>query len=195
MSKRARFAVLLAAIAVAVVALDQWTKYLARVHLSTNEVYRFLPGVLEFQLHMNDGASLGMFGGNRALLVGVSAVASIAVAAVMFCYKKLSGGERIGLALILGGAVGNLIDRAASGLVTDMLYFPWIEKIPLMPSFVCNVADIAITFGVATLIIGFIVDDVRERRAKKSSAEGGNGLDAAPHDASDTPNDGSNGDE
>lgn len=185
MSKRARFAVLLAAIAVAVVALDQWTKYLARVHLSASEVYRFLPGVLEFQLHMNDGASLGMFGGNRALLVGVSAVASIAVAAVMFCYKKLSGGERIGLALILGGAVGNLIDRAASGLVTDMLYFPWIEKLPLLPSFVCNVADIAITFGVATLIIGFIVDDVRERRAKKSEAAGD-----TSNDASDEPSDG-----
>lgn len=168
MSKRARFALLLAAIAVAVVALDQWTKYLARAHLSANEVYRFLPGVLELQLHMNDGASLGMLGGNRALLVGVSAVASIAVAAVMLCYGKLSRGERIGLALILGGAVGNLIDRAASGLVTDMLYFPWIEKLPLLPSFVCNVADIAITFGVATLIVGFIVDDVRERRAKKA---------------------------
>lgn len=194
MSKRARFALLLAAIAVAVVALDQWTKYLARVHLSANEVYRFLPGVLELQLHMNDGASLGMLGGNRALLVGVSLVASIAVAAVMFCYKKLSGGERIGLALILGGAVGNLIDRAASGLVTDMLYFPWIEKLPLLPSFVCNVADIAITFGVATLIIGFIVDDVRERRAKRAEIAGEpteNASEAADSEQSD----GRNGDE
>lgn len=179
MAKKTRFTVLLAAIAVAVVALDQWTKYLARVHLSANEVYRFLPGVLELQLHMNDGASLGIFGGNRALLVGVSLVASIAVAAVMLMYKKLSRAERVGLALILGGAVGNLIDRAASGLVTDMLYFPWIEKLPLLPSFVCNVADIAITFGVAVLIVGFIVDDVRERRAKKLDASDTESADAA----------------
>lgn len=170
MSKKRGFAALLAAIAVVAAALDQWTKYLARVHLSASEVYRFLPGVLEFQLHMNDGASLGIFGGDRALLVGVSLVASIAVAAVMFAYKKLSRAERVGLALILGGAVGNLIDRAASGLVTDMLYFPWIEKLPLLPSFVCNIADIAITFGVATLIVGFIVDDIRERRAKRAEA-------------------------
>lgn len=76
--------------------------------------------------------------------------------------------------------------RAASGLVTDMLYFPWIEKLPLLPSFVCNVADIAITFGVATLIIGFIVDDVRERRAKKSEAAGDTSNDASDESSDGT---------
>ncbi len=165
-----KLTVVLLAIAAAVVGIDQYVKYLARVHMGNGEVYRFLPGVLELQLHMNDGASLGMFSGNRVLLVLTSVVGSLLIGGGMLLYRNLTTGERVALSLILGGAVGNLIDRAASGFVTDMLYFPWIGKIPLLPEFVCNVADIAITFGVAAMIICLIIGYVRERREKKAAA-------------------------
>ena len=168
--KKARLNAFLAAIAAAVVVLDQLTKYLAREHLG-HGLLTLIPGFLELELHMNNGASLGIFGGQRWLLVTVSAVMAIAVIAAMYGMKKFSTKERVTLAFILGGAVGNLIDRAASGLVTDMLYFPWISKIPLLPDFVCNVADIAIVFGVIAFLIFFLIEDKKRTAAEASEAE------------------------
>ena len=166
--KRSKLNAVLTAIAAAVVVIDQLIKYLAREHLDGG-VLTLIPGFLQVQLHMNDGASLGILGGARWLLVAVSVVMSLVVIWAAFFTKNFSAKERVCLAFVLGGAVGNLVDRAASGLVTDMLYFPWISKIPLLPDFVCNVADIAIVFGVAAFLIFFIIEDRKRTAAKKST--------------------------
>ncbi len=166
MKNRKFYLVLAAMIAVGTVALDQWTKQLARTYLDVGETLTPLYGFLELKLHMNDGASLGIFGGERWMLVAVSAIMAVAVAAYIFLMKSISRGEMITLSFVLGGAVGNLIDRAASGLVTDMLFFPWIGKIPLLPDFVCNIADIGIVLGMFAFVIFFFLAD-RKREAKK----------------------------
>lgn len=169
MKKNSLFTALLAFIAAATVGLDQLTKYLAREHLGDGMLVA-VPGVLELKLHMNDGASLGILGGERWLLVTVSVVMAIAVAFVVFFVRSFSRGERVTLAFVLGGAIGNLIDRAASGLVTDMLFFPWIGKIPLLPDFVCNVADIAIVLGMFAFVVFFYIADKKRTAAKKAAS-------------------------
>ena len=163
--KRSKLNAVLTATAAAVVIVDQLVKYLAREHLDGG-VLTLIPGFLQAQLHMNNGASLGILGGARWLLVAVSVVMSLVVIWAAFFAKNFSARERVCLSFVLGGAVGNL---AASGLVTDMLYFPWISKIPLLPDFVCNVADIAIVFGVAAFLIFFIIEDRKRTAAKKAT--------------------------
>ena len=76
---------------------------------------------------------------------------------------------RVAAGLIVGGFLGNFGERLLFGSVVDMLYFPWL------PWFICNVADIAICFGVAMLVISTLLrpQDWRERR-ENDSAAGGN---------------------
>ena len=129
-----------------VVVLDQLTKHLI---WRNGRNYELIDGYLNITLVKNAGAAFGMFQGARAFFIVASVVA---VALVIYVGAKLPRAERMRrfwLGLILGGAVGNLIDRAAFGEVIDFLqigvaghYWP-----------VFNVADMGVTIGAALLIL------------------------------------------
>jgi signal peptidase II len=134
-----------------VVSLDQWTKNMAEAYLLYNQPESILP-VLDFTLRYNPGAAFSFLanqdGWQRYFLSILAAVVSLVLA---FWILRLKSQERllgIGLALVLGGALGNLYDRVALGHVVDFISFHWGDW--YFPAF--NVADSAISVGAVFLI-------------------------------------------
>lgn len=157
-------------IAALIAAADQIVKAAARACLEGRGELETIPGLMHLCLSRNTGASLGMLGGQRVLLAVLSAAAAGFLVYLIVKKKLDTKPEYLGLSFVLGGAVGNLIDRVFAGYVTDMLIFPWIGKIPLLPDFICNVADVFITFGAVIFIIAYILAEIKRERAAKSAA-------------------------
>lgn len=139
-----------ASLALAVIALDQLTKVILRETLALGE-REWLAQFFAFSHVANDGGAFGLFGGANTVLA-VSAVVAIGVVAIYYLFPPLDHWlVRSGLALILGGAVGNLLDRIYQGHVTDFIDFIHF------PAF--NVADAAINVGVAAIVIAILFGD------------------------------------
>jgi signal peptidase II len=142
-----------------VIVLDVATKQAVLASLRPGETVPILP-VFTLVLAFNPGAAFsflaGASGWQRWVFAGIAAVASFVI-----IWLLRRGGSRVycaGLALILGGALGNLWDRLTLGHVVDFLLFHWREW--SYPAF--NVADSAITVGAALIII----DSFRARRGE-----------------------------
>lgn len=140
MSWRPDRALLTAAV---VIIIDQWSKWLAFSQLTPGESDSILPGVSLGQTR-NEGIAFGIFAGKPWI---VFSLMGIALAVLVWFYLRHRGRPGLWLAtgLLLGGAIGNAIDRIALGYVRDFI------ELPHFPSF--NVADIAITFGVIVLVL------------------------------------------
>jgi signal peptidase II len=125
-----------------VVGLDQLTKHTLASSVAPGEQRKFLPAI-ELVHVRNTGVAFGFLSGGGFLVLAFTALALV----VLVSYLVLRP-ERALLwlptGMLIGGAVGNLIDRAAHGAVTDFI------KLPLWPAF--NVADISITFGIVALL-------------------------------------------
>jgi signal peptidase II len=149
----ARTTVAAGAVAAGVVLVDQLTKALVRDNLAYGEQRDLLAGIDLVNVR-NSGVAFGFLEGGGAVLVVGTAVALLAL--VIF-FATHTGRRLVWLptGLLLGGAVGNLIDRARDGSVTDFVKFPHF------PAF--NVADMAITFGVVALI--YVLEGPPRRRA------------------------------
>lgn len=133
--------------AAAVLALDQATKALASSHLLLGQPVPILGNLARLTLVHNSGAAFGLFPGSRLPFILVSALA-IAVVLYLFArdaYRSL--GNRLLLGCILGGALGNLLDRVRWGRVVDFIDVGWGAL--RWPVF--NVADSAVTLGVILL--------------------------------------------
>jgi signal peptidase II len=140
--------------AVAVVALDQTTKFLALERLFEGDPVPVIRGFFSLTLVRNRGLAFGMLGAMPTewrWVVALLSLAALTVLAVIGARLLPSGGAftRLALGLIFGGAVGNLIDRWRFGAVVDFLDFYWRGY--HWPAF--NVADSAITVGVAVLAL------------------------------------------
>ena len=155
---------ILAALAAVIVGLDQWTKWLTVTHIpSTNgsAVVKAIPGFFHITHIKNTGAAWSMLEGQTWLFVLVTA-AFFAIVGVLIWKKVLQKKfELVCLAMIAGGALGNLIDRVVSGAVTDMIRLEFVN----FPVF--NVADCFVTTGCALLIVYVLFFD----RPKKSPPE------------------------
>jgi len=137
-------------LAIAVVLIDQLSKAWALGGLADGRVHPLLPGLIQQRLVFNTGAAFSLLTGNVWLLGLVSA--AVAVALVAWIH---TGGPRprlqiVGLGLLLGGAVGNGLDRWRLGSVIDFLEFVPIS----FPVF--NGADVAINLAVAALVIDWL---------------------------------------
>lgn len=132
-------------LAASVVAVDLAAKALARHFLVPGGSVDLLPGV-SLGLSYNSGMAFGLLQGKRWLLLVGGAV--IAAGLVFWLRRERSGQSRVGLSLILGGALGNVIDRLARGAVTDFID---LHAFGLQwPTF--NIADTALTLGVLALL-------------------------------------------
>jgi signal peptidase II len=130
------------AVAIAVVVADQAVKALIRSTIDRGDAVDLILGIKLVNVR-NDGIAFGIFSGGGAVLV-IFALAALAALLVFFLRHRNRPLVWLPTGLLIGGAAGNLIDRAREGAVTDFIDFPaW-------PAF--NVADIAITFGVLTLL-------------------------------------------
>jgi signal peptidase II len=148
-----RGAALEAAVIVVVVALDQATKLLVRTEVPVHGSVPLVPDLLNIVHVRNTGAAFGFlnavdfpYKAAVVALVATAALAGIAIyAARMSSHERLA---RVGLALILGGAIGNLIDRLALGSVVDFVDV----VIAGWHFWAFNVADSAITVGVVAML-------------------------------------------
>lgn len=156
-----------AVIAAIVVALDQWTKALTRSNIEVGEVRAFVPGVLDLTHIHNRGAAWGMFQGHATTLAIVAIVVVIALAAVVIARRRTSLVEMISFGLIVGGAIGNLIDRITQGYVTDMIRTAFID----FPVF--NIADSAVTVGTAVFVVWALLLAPRDPVTEHSSEDEG----------------------
>ena len=135
----------------AVVLLDQWTKHLAQTWLAEHGPVTLIPGGLFLRLVHNRGVAFGQLANGGPLLVVAAAVAVVCI--VVYRHRLLQAGGTLhpllslGLALPLGGAIGNMIDRIRWGQVTDFIDLGWFP--------VFNVADSAITVGAVCLFSYF----------------------------------------
>lgn len=145
----------------AIVALDQWTKHWVESNLAIGEALPSILGIFHITHTKNDGSAWGMLSGHTWLFVLVM-VLFIGLLAVMIWKKWLTKrAEWVCLAAVLGGGIGNVIDRLfKDGLVTDMICTDFID----FPVF--NVADCFITCGCIALMIYVIFFD---REKKKDS--------------------------
>ncbi len=142
--------VFLTLFAAAIAAVDQWTKALAAAQL-TDTVDVLIPGWLELRYVTNDGMALSMLSGARWLFVVVGV---LFVALVIWAVAKKHVTKKPELwciAAIVGGAIGNLIDRVVTGKVIDMICVPWFSTF--------NVADIFITVPAVILILYIMIFD------------------------------------
>lgn len=140
-----------------IVAADQITKALVREALALHESLTIVPGLLALTRVHNTGAAFGMF--NTAEFPGktvvIAVVAALALAGVAWYALSVPLGERLarlGVSAILGGAVGNLIDRATAGYVLDFVDVSWRG----WHFWAFNVADAAITVGVILMILDLL---------------------------------------
>jgi signal peptidase II len=150
-----RLRALYLALAAAVVLLDQATKMAIRAWIPLHERIVVIPGFFDVTHVQNTGAAFGLFAGAtspyRPILLNAVAFL-VFVLVLVYAIKSPVHWKRLQLALagILGGAVGNLIDRVGSGAVTDFLRLHAADRWE-WPSF--NVADSAITVGVVLLAL------------------------------------------
>jgi signal peptidase II len=144
-----------ALVAAGVVALDQATKALVRATVDEGERIAVFPGV-EIVRTRNTGVAFGALSGGGAVVTLVVAVA-LALLLVYFATHVRRPLFWLPTAMLLGGAIGNVIDRARGGGVTDFVQLPLN-----FPAF--NVADMSITFGVIVLLYVLERDDAPARR-------------------------------
>lgn len=150
-------------LAAVIIGADQVVKYLVRVNIPLGEHVSFLPGVMDLTFVQNTGAAFSMLEEHTWLLTLLSGV--VAVILVILMAKKIlphwSG--QLSLGLLLGGAIGNFIDRLLLGYVTDMFAATFLN----FPVF--NVADIAVVVGGILLCIHVIL--FMKDEDKKEGAE------------------------
>lgn len=132
-------------IALGIVALDQLTKALVRASFAPGESLTVIPGVLHLTYVRNVGAAFGLLPGARPLFITTSLFVLFVVAVYWIRYRPRPWPLVVGLALVCSGAVGNLIDRALAGRVTDFFDLAFMD----FPVF--NIADSAIVIGVGVL--------------------------------------------
>lgn len=148
-----------------IVLLDQLTKYLIRSNLALGEIYRPDLWITQFAriVHwQNTGAAFGMFQSLGNVFMILSMIVSVAI---IYYYPQVPRQDRLirlAMAMLLGGAVGNLVDRLYQGYVTD---FVSISEFPVF-----NIADACISLGVVVLFVGMWFQE-REKEASKEAVD------------------------
>ena len=154
-----------ASLSLFLVLLDQVSKAIVVVNISRFEAVPLLP-FLEFTHQRNPGAAFSFLadasGWQRWFFIGLAGVVSVGI--LVWLQQINPRRQRllaVGLALILGGAIGNVIDRMRHGFVIDFIHVHWQDW--SFPAF--NVADSSITIGAALLIIDALLEGRRARAA------------------------------
>ena len=148
-----------------IVVLDQWYKELVVRNLGrVGASAAFLPGILRLTLVHNTGASWGILSGQTTLLLTVTALVCLAILCALLLDKPASVLGRLSFAFILGGAVGNALDRYLLGYVVDMFETEFVN----FPVF--NVADCFITVGTVLLVLWVLRDEKKGRLERKETS-------------------------
>jgi signal peptidase II len=146
------------------VVLDQWTKALAVAHLKPIYTFPIIKDIFHFTYATNRGAAFSMLADHPWVFMLVSAVAIVGMTCYLFAGKGLTAFVRYPLAAVIGGGIGNMIDRVAVGYVVDFI------DVRAINFAIFNVADCFVTVGAVLLFIGLLIEfrrEEKETRAKK----------------------------
>lgn len=142
--------VLYLVISLLVVVADQWLKNYIVTNFKIGDEKTIIPGILSFTYLQNDGAAWNIFSGQMILFYLISIAAIVVVVYYLFNPKYKNWLFDTGLALVLGGIVGNFIDRLHLKYVIDMLQLDFVQFN------IFNIADSAITVGIVLVFIYLI---------------------------------------
>ena len=153
-------------LALLVVLLDRWTKRLVAAHIAMYTHIQIIPRFFRLTHTENTGAAFSLFADSPShwkttLLIGFSLIAMIIVSVLLWRQSHVLTTTGVALSLILGGAVGNLWDRVASGRVVDFLLFYYRQY--QWPVF--NLADSAIVVGAGLLVIEVLFAEHHHRES------------------------------
>ncbi len=154
---------------------DQLTKWWAKATLPTDEKgwdipTAFIENFWDWQLSFNQGSAFGLFHGIGGARVFLTVIGLAALVAVGFMVK--SAGEKqtrliVGLGMVAGGALGNIVDRVLNGSVTDFVVWKYYEH--AWPTF--NIADVSLVVGVGILLLDMKNTPKQETSAADSDAK------------------------
>lgn len=167
----------LIAIIIGIIGLDQLTKWLAVIFLQGIPTFPLWEEVLHFTYVENPGMAFGMMQNNRWVFMVFSSVAIVGLSVYLFRFRPGSRWMQVSLAMIIGGGIGNMIDRVALGYVIDFIDFTLIDFA------VFNVADSFVCVGAGMVIVYLIADIVKD--LKKSKAKVSTEEDTEQDDGSD----------
>lgn len=177
-----RALIVLASVAIAAYALDQFSKFLVESNLTLGEQVRVLGDVLVLHFVKNPGAAFSLAAGSTWIFSILAAVVTVVI--IAFARKIRSVGWGVVFGLLLGGVLGNLTDRLfrepsfGLGHVVDFISTPW-----MLPA-IYNVADICIVTSMGLFILltlrGINMDGTRSISAKRAAAEAKDLADAEP---------------
>ena len=154
------FGVLSVLAAAVLVGVDQLIKRWATAVLLPKTAMTLIPGVLELRYFLNDGMAFSMLAGKQTLLIAVTSLMLLGVLWMLFA-RKLTPLERVAWTLVLGGGIGNLIDRVATGVVVDYI------NLLFMRFAVFNFADICVCVGVALWVLEIFLEELHSGEAKE----------------------------
>ncbi len=165
MKQKTKSNLMLVLIALVVIALDQLTKRAVQQNLALGEALLVFPPweFVRIVHWVNTGAAFGMFQGGNAVLIGLTVAITLAI---LIYYQTLPEDhlfQRICLALMVGGSIGNLIDRLTLGYVVD---FVAVGRFPVF-----NLADSCVTVSVILLLISTIIEERKAQSTEKPSKE------------------------
>ncbi len=146
---------------VVILILDQVTKYLITINVPEGTSFEFIPGFLYFTNIKNTGAAFGMFQSYTKVLTIISLVAILLIIILKVILNLDFIFYNISLGLILGGALGNLVDRYFIGEVTDFISFSFFPP-------VFNVADSFIVIGFSFIIILILREYLKHGKKQRS---------------------------
>ena len=149
------------AIGVVLAAADQFFKYLILSNFEVGQTQALIPNLLNLTYVRNEGVAFGLFSGMQWIFIVLTTLMLAAI--IIYMFKKRPQGKffYFTVALIVGGGVGNLIDRVAYGYVVDYLSLTFFKP-------VCNFADYCITVGVVLLAVYLLFfADKKDKKVKK----------------------------
>ena len=154
-------------IIIGVITLDQVSKLLAVAFLKGGDSFVIINKVLRFTYVENRGAAFGMLDDKRWIFMLLSIIGISAMAVFLFKFAK---GEKLlsmALAFVIGGGIGNMIDRIVLGFVVDFIDF---YAFPSVWMWVFNIADSFVCVGAGLIMLYIVLDTLKEVRAKKQAA-------------------------
>ena len=151
---------------------DQFSKFLAIVHLKDQNPYVILDGVLEFQYLENRGSAFGMLQNQKFFILFVG---FIFMAVLLFFLFRLPAKKKyhflhVLISMVIAGGIGNMADRAALGYVRDFIEYTIVYTLFGQHFAICNLADVFLTFGVILLIVYLIIYSVEDSKKRKTLA-------------------------
>ncbi len=145
---------------VVLVGIDRAIKLWAVANLAPVGSMPFIPYIFELRFALNEGMAFSMLSGKQFFLVGVTTILMLGVAYLLFFQSKGKTLQQVAFVLILAGGIGNLIDRATTGVVVDYI------NLLFMDFAIFNFADICVCVGAGLYILHIFLTDEDEDKDK-----------------------------